>query len=230
MLDVFGEAIWTADGPVVTGQAGFRFPTRMAVIRLRSGALLVWSPVALDAELRAAVDGLGAVRFLVAPNTLHYSFLEEWQRAYPDAESWGVADLARQRPDIRFNGSIDAQTPLPWAGEVEQVIVTGNAITTEVVFFHRASRTVLFCDLLQQFRPGWFGGWRAIVARLDLMVGSEPAVPRKFRVAQRDRGAARQAVRRILEWPVRRVLMAHGQPVSDGAEPLLRRAFAWLRP
>jgi hypothetical protein len=43
------------------------------------------------------------------------------------------------------------------------VIVPGNAITTEVAFFHRESATVLFTDLLQHFRPGWFTGWRSLV-------------------------------------------------------------------
>jgi hypothetical protein len=71
------------------------------------------------------------------------------------------------------------------------------------VFFHPASGTVLFCDLLQQFPSSWFRGWRAIVARLDLMVGDEPAVPRKFRLAQTDRGVARQALQQILAWPAR---------------------------
>ena len=36
---------------------------------------------------------------------------------------------------------------------------------------------MLFTDLIQLFPPGWFGGWREIVARLDLMTESEPAVP-----------------------------------------------------
>lgn len=228
MLETFGQQIWIADGPVVTGQAGFQFPTRMALIRLRSGALLVWSPVALASGLGAEVDALGPVRFLVAPNTLHHSFLGDWQRAYPQAEAWGVAELARQQPDLRLDGIIDGGAPLPWAGDLEQVVVSGNAITTEAVFFHAASGTVLFCDLLQQFPSSWFRGWRAIVARLDLMIGDEPAVPRKFRLAQTDRGVARQAFQQILEWPARQVLMAHGRPVTETARPFLGRAFAWL--
>ena len=40
----------------------------------------------------------------------------------------------------------------------------GNAITTEVVFFHARSGTVLFTDLVQQLPAHWFSGWRALVA------------------------------------------------------------------
>jgi hypothetical protein len=46
----------------------------MAAIRLSGGSLFVWSPVALTEDLRAEVDALGEVRYLVAPNSLHHGF------------------------------------------------------------------------------------------------------------------------------------------------------------
>ena len=82
MLQEFGEEIWTADGATVS-IAGFDFPTRMIVIRLSDGDLFVWSPVKFSRDLQIAVDRLGAVRHLVAPNHLHHLFLEDWYRAYP---------------------------------------------------------------------------------------------------------------------------------------------------
>ena len=108
------------------------------------------------------------------------------------------------------------------------MVLRGNLITTEVVFFHRKSGTVLFTDLIQNFGPDWFSGWRKIVARLDRMVGHEGQVPRKFRVAFTDRKAARAALDRILEWPADKVLMAHGTPVEQNGQDFIRRAFGWL--
>jgi len=104
----------------------------------------------------------------------------------------------------------------------------GNLITTEVVFFHITSGTVLFTDLIQQLPASSLSGWRALVAKLDLMVGPEPQVPRKFRVAFTNRRAARDAVGRIFAWPAEKVLMAHGTPVEKDARAFLRRAFQWL--
>ena len=46
--------------------------------------------------------------------------------------------------------------PPIWGDDIDQVIMRGNTITTEVVFFHRTSGTVLFTDLLQNFPPDWF--------------------------------------------------------------------------
>lgn len=222
MLEEFGSGIWVADGPVVTAGAGFHYPTRMAVIRLSSGALVMWSPVRLSAELGAAVDALGEVRYLVPPNSLHHTFLGEWQQAYPEAQVYAPPGLREVRKDIRFDGDFGDTPVAGWTGEIDHVVVRGNRITTEVVLFHRQSRTAIFTDLLQQFPPGWFSGWRGLVARLDLMVADEPSVPRKFRVAFVDKRAAREALGRILAWHPEAVLMAHGQPVTQGGAAFLR--------
>ncbi len=223
----FATSIWIADGETVS-VAGFRYPTRMAVMRLGDGGLFVWSPVALSDALRVAVDGLGAVRFIAAPNTLHDLYVGVWASAYPDARVFAAPGLAARRGDLRIDGELGDVPDAAWAGEIDQVLMR-TALTTEAVFFHRASGTVLFTDLLQQFPPGWFKGWRAVVARLDRMIGAEPAVPQKFRLAFTDRKAARAALSRVLAWPAERVLMAHGAPVTAEARALLARAFAWLR-
>ena len=228
ILKQFGPGIWLADGPVVTAAAGFHYPTRMAVIRLGGGSLFVWSPIALSDELRNELSALGQVRFLIPPNSLHHVFLAEWQHAYPEAKVHAPPALREKRPDIRFDGDLGDAPLAEWKEDLDQVVMRGNRITTEVVFFHHPSRTALFTDLIQQFRPGWFKGWRALVARLDLMVATEPSVPRKFRIAFTDKQAARAAIERVLAWPAENVVMAHGVPVTKGGREFLRRAFAWL--
>lgn len=226
LLREFAPELWTAEGPTVTAAAGFHYPTRMAVIRLAGGDLFVWSPVELSPGLEASVEALGSVRYIVAPNTLHDTFLSQWQRRWPDAEMFAPRGLRQKRHDIRIDGELD-NDGTPWNGQIDMVVLH-NRITIEAVFFHRISGTVIFTDLIQNFRPGWFGGWRAIVARMDLMVALEPGVPRKFRLAFTDRRAARAAIGKIAAWPARNVLMAHGEPVTRDAPAFLRRAFRWL--
>ncbi len=228
MLSAFGPEIWIADGPAVTAALGFRFPTRMAVVRLAGGALFVWSPVALSDALRAELDALGKVACLVAPNSLHDLFIADWKRAYPGARIFAAPGLRERRKDIAFDEDLGDPPPGDWAGQIDQVVVRGNAITTEVVFFHRASATIIFTDLIQQLPKGWYSGWRAVVAKLDLMTAAEPSVPRKFRLAFRDRRAARAAVQQILAWPAQRVLMAHGAPVAESGQAVIAKAFRWM--
>lgn len=227
-MQAFGPNIWIAEGPTVTAAAGFAYPTRMAVIRLARGDLVIWSPVALSEALATAVNALGMVRFLVAPNGLHHSFLADWQQAYPDATVCAPPGLREKRRDIRFDVDFSDGPVAEWAGEIEFAIMWGNGITTEVVFFHDASRTTIVTDLIQQFPPGWFSGWRALVARLDLMLADEPTVPRKFRLAFTDRQAARQSLATILAWPTERVIMAHGPLIPSDGQAFLRQAFGWL--
>lgn len=227
MLEDFGDELWTASGSTVS-VAGFRYPTRMAVVRLSDGTLFIWSPVALSAALRAAVDRLGPVGHVVAPNTLHHRFVADWRAAYPAAALHALTELRGRHAEIAWDRDLDDIPAPEWSGEIEQVVVRGNRMATEVVFFHVRSRTVIFTDLLQQFDHGWFTGWRAWVARLDRLTATAPTVPNKFRIAFRDRNAARAAVERILAWPAERVLMAHGTPVREDGRAVIARAFGWL--
>jgi len=229
MLQPFGEEIWLADGSIAV-VAGFRYPTRMAVIRLADGGLFVWSPVQLSDALRAAVDALGEVRCLIAPNSMHHLFVADWLRAYPAARLHATLGLRQKRADLDFDSDLEDAPAPAWAGQIDQVLVRGNRITTEVVFFHRRSGTTIFTDLIQHFGPTWFTGWRAVVARLDLMTAPEPEVPRKFRAAFVDRRAARMALEKILAWPTKRVVMAHAPPVEADGRAFIARAFRWLSP
>lgn len=227
MLQQFGEEIWTADGPTVS-VARFAYPTRMITIRLSDGSLFVWSPTALSSELEAALDALGPVRHIVAPNTLHHLFVGDWQAAYPAARSYAIPALRAKRPDLQWDDDLADEPKPAWSDEIDQVVVRGNRITTEVVFFHRRSQTAMFTDLVQHFDRGWFKGWRAVVARLDLLTAIRPTVPRKFRITFRDRDDARQAVQRILAWPTVAVLTAHGAPIRRDGRNAIVHAFDWL--
>lgn len=227
MLRQFGSEIWISDGPGVS-VLGFHYPTRMAVIRLADGTLFLWSPIEMTQTLQREIDQLGRVAHIVAPNSLHHLALGDWQAAYPKACVYAPPKLRSKRTDLKFDEDLSDTAVSAWAGEIEQVVVRGNLITSEVVFFHRPSGTVLFTDLIQQFSDDWFTGWRRHVARADRMVGDEPSVPRKFRMGFVNRAAARQSLAVILEWPVQMVLLAHGAPVTEDAPAFLRRAFRWL--
>ncbi|NHK26677.1 DUF4336 domain-containing protein [Parvularcula flava] len=226
-MQQFADSLWLADGGTVE-VFGFAYPTRMAVIRLADGGVFIWSPIELTDALREQVEALGPVRYIVAPNTLHHLYLGDWKAAFPDAELIGAPGLPEKRDDLTFDDILSDQPNAGWAGEIDQCPIMGNKITTEVVFFHRSSGTVLFTDLLQQYPKGWFSGWRALVAKLDLMMEPEPSVPRKFRLAFTDKPAAHASLEKVLNWPAEKIVMAHGTPVVQDARGYLRRAFAWL--
>ncbi len=224
MLKRFGEEIWIADSAPST-TSGFGFGRRMAVIRLLNGDLFVWSPSVLSDELRKALDALGDVRHLVEPNALHDQFLNDWRRIYASAKLYAPPGLREKRKDIIFSGDLGDEPATAWADEIGQVVVRGNLVTAEAVFFHRKSGTALFADLIQYLQANWDAGWRGRVERL---FRTEPTVPEKFRVATTDRAAARRCIDRILEWPTEKVLVARGDPIVRDGRAFIERAFWWL--
>lgn len=226
-LTPFAKDIWICDGPSITAAMGFHFPLRMVVMRIEGHKLAVWSPISISPELTAEIDALGRVAVLIAPNSLHDTYIKDWHDAYPEAKLAAAPGLAELRDDLTFDYAI-SDGFLPESAESIRATVLNNAITTEVVLFHIPSRTVLFCDLLQNMPHGWFTGWRALVARLDRMTGDTPTVPRKFRMGFRNKAVAQVKVTEILNWPAERVLMAHGTPVTSHGQRFLKRAFSWL--
>jgi Domain of unknown function (DUF4336) len=223
-----GSNIWVREGPVVTFLAGFPYPTRMVIVRLSDGGLFVWSPIALSPPLRRAVDVLGPVRYLVSPNLLHHLFLGEWKTAYPEARLYAPPGLRRRRRDLVFDAELGDSPEPAWARDLDQVAVRGSFAMTEIVFFHRPSRTAIFADLIQNFPRDWFKGWRGVVARLDGIVAPTPGPPREWRASFINRRAARAALTRILAWPIERVVIAHGDPPAGDGAAFVRGAFRWL--
>jgi hypothetical protein len=223
----FGPDIWIAEGPVVSFY-GFPYPTRMVVIRLGDGSLFLWSPIALTPELKAEVEALGPVAHLVSPNKIHYLFLKGWKDAYPDARIYALDELKKRKPALPIDAVLEDTPDQDWANDIDQVIVRGSFAMSEAVFFHRKSRTAIFADLIENFSPDWFKGWRGVLARLDGIVSPHPGAPREWRLSFRNRKMARSALDRILSWQPEQVVMAHGIIVRNDGVGFIRRAFGWL--
>jgi hypothetical protein len=226
-LHILGPEIWTAEGPTVPFY-GFRYPTRMAVVRLSNGELLVWSPIKLDAQIKEEVEALGPVAHLISPNKLHHLYLAQWKSAYPAARLHLPPGLAEKRPDLHFDSELGNESNIAWRGELDQVRFDGSVYLTEIVFFHRSSSTALFGDLIENFPPGWFSGWQSLLARLGGIVAPNYGAPRDFRLSFLHRDKARRALARILDWHPQRVVIAHGDGAQAAGEAFIRHAFRWL--
>lgn len=226
-LERWDEGIWIADGPPVSFY-GFPYPTRMTLVRLGDGALWVCSPIRLDPALAAAVDEIGPVRHLVEPNKIHHLHLGEWAERWPDAKAYAPPGLARRRPDLRFDAELGDRPDPAWAGDVDQVVFRGSLAMEEVVFFHTRSRTAVFTDLIQRFPPAYVPGWRGWLMRLDGLVGERGSTPREWRLTFLDRRRAREALRTVLGWDPRRLVVAHGECARENARDVIAASLSWL--
>jgi hypothetical protein len=216
--------LWVAERP--QRFYGLEVGTRMTVVRLADGSLLLHSPVSLDAALREELDALGPVRFAVAPNRVHHLHAGEVARLYPGARLWVAPGLERKRPDLAFEGVLGDEAPPPWRGQVDQVFFRGRPYENEVVFHHRASRTLVLCDLAFHFRAGTHPVTRLLMRLLRSYDRFGPS--RLDPLLIRDRRQARESLERILAWDFDRIVVAHGDVLERGGRQALRDGYAWL--
>lgn len=227
MLTSFGENIYFADGPTVSFY-GFPYPTRMAVVRLSTGKVWVWSPVALTEELVSAVEAVGPVGYIVSPNKLHHLALSEWRNRWPDARLYAPPGLALKQKDIHFHAELGDEPDQAWMNDIDQVVFRGSVAMEEVVFFHRASRTAIFGDLIERFPEATTTGWKGTLMRLDGLVGKHGSTAREWRLSFVFRERARAARRKVLGWKPERLLIAHGECAASGATEIIATALQWI--
>lgn len=223
-LRPLAEDLWVVERP----QTFYGLPvgSRMTVIRLAGGRLLLHSPVALDEGLREQLDTLGRVCFAVAPNRVHHLHAGHVIRAYPEARLWVAPGLERKRPDLVFEAILTDDAPAEWRGEVDQVFFRGRPYENEVTFFHRASRTLVLCDLAFNFGPRSPAPTRLLMKMLRSYGHLAPSKLDPLLI--RDRHAARESLERILAWDFDRIIVAHGDVLETGGHDILRRGYSWL--
>jgi hypothetical protein len=204
--------------------AGMPVTSRMTVVRFADGRLWIHSPVRLDDATRAQLASLGEVTWIVAPNRFHHLFAGDCQRAFPGAALYGAPGLAAKRPDLVGLRELGDEVEPAWADDLEQVRMRGMPGTNEVVWFHKASGTLIATDLLQC----WCGDlpWSAALYARLTGVRKRLDVPRTVRLITRDKAAAAESARAVLRWPFQRVVTGHNAIVEQDAHAAVERAFA----
>lgn len=223
-LEPLAPNLWVATRPLklIVGDVG----TRMTVIRLADGTLFVHSPVRLDTETRVALDALGPVRWVIAPSKVHHLFVGDYLSAYPEARAYAAPGLPEKRRDLRFEAVLGDDPPPSWRGEIDQHLFRGNPTMAEIVFYHRASRSLLLTDLAFNVAADKTQGARLFYWLVGAAGRFGPH--RLVRTMIRDHAAARSSVTRILEWDFDRIIVSHGDVLASGGRQHFAAAFAFL--
>ena len=216
--------LWVARRPLplLVGDIG----THMTVVRLPDGGLFLHSPAPFDAETKRALDEIGPVRCVAAPSKVHHFFVGAYVAAYPEARLFAAPGLPEKRQDLRFDAILGDDPPPQWRGVLEQHLFRGAPYVNEVVFFHRASRTLVLTDLAFNMRQPPAGRARLFCWLVGASGRFGPH--RMLRLMIRDRAAARASVQRILAWDFDRVVVTHGEVLETGGKQAFTEAFAFL--
>ena len=145
-------------------------------MRLSSGSVAVFGPVALTPDVHTAVRDLAkapegradAVGYIVAPDLEHHIFVSEWKKAFPSAKIIGPEGLYDKRklqagdantPNVSddpfFKSLRQGETAIGDAAfdkdfETEMLHTTTSK---ELVFCHKASKTLIQADLMFNMPP-----------------------------------------------------------------------------
>ncbi len=219
----FAADLWSVARPLRFW--GLETGARMSVVRLNDGGLLVHSPVPLDEKLKAEVDALGTVEAVVAPSRFHHLSVCAWKDAYPQAVFACCPGLEKKRADFAWDRILGDRPEAEWERELDQVWFAARTMESEVVFFHRRSRTMICADVIFNLTEHPKRLTR-VVSRLT--GNGKPGATWLEHLTIRDRTGARAQIDRMLAWKPERILLAHGRCIERDAEAVLRSAYAWL--
>jgi hypothetical protein len=223
-LTPFAEGIWVDSAPARI--VGMPLTSTMTVMRLGDGGLLLHSPIEMTPERRAAVEALGPVAHLYAPNLFHHLRVGEWAAAFPAARVHGPPGLARKRPDLRLDRAIGTAPEPAFAGVLDEVAIDGFRLGESVVV-HRPSATAVVADLVHNIgRPPerWTKIYAGAMGFYDRV-----ALSRMLRwAAFSNRAAARRSIDDLLGRPFDRLIVGHGAAVRERGKEALAAAYHWL--
>ena len=221
-LSEIAPDLWITEEPL--RYLGFEAGRRMAVIRLADGGLLIHSPARLSSELRAALDQLGDVRFVVPASQLHgHLSMEQYRDAYPHVKLFAAPGRDRKRKDLRFDALLSGVPEPEWRGELDQMAFEGWRRLNEIELFHPKTRTLITGDLCCNF-----GLMTRLAAQGRMRRRLGPPTECRMLGIFRDRMAVRRSLVRILEWDFERIFTGHGEIVHTGGREAFEKGFAWL--
>jgi hypothetical protein len=229
-LKEFADGVWIADGPIVRDMGAY-FTTRMTVVKLSNGCVWISSPVRVPDPALSEIAEVGAVRYLVAATPRHVWRLEPWHALFPGAELWAARPTAftLQGGRLPFSGFLGDSPIAAWRDDFDQLEFRGNFLLSEVLFFHKRTRTLLVDDLIQR-NPELPG--RTLTNWMFRLQGArfpDGGVPLDMRMTFFRRDLARRSLEKMLAWDFDKLIIAHGECIPSGAKRYVRDAFRWLQ-
>lgn len=228
MLKQIGSDIWTMNGPNIVF-AGASMHTRMTIVRLQDKTLWVHSPIEYTPEARQAIAELeGTVVALVAPNKFHHLFVQQWKEVHPAARVFAESTLKAKISYLEDADEITNIAPDLYSQCIDQIVVGGNRLFQEAVFFHRTSKTLILTDLMINLRPEGIKFLPRLFLRFEGALFPNGGIPRLYRLFTRDKAEARKALAVIRSWAPERLTFCHGEPFTESADRIIQSEFRWL--
>lgn len=229
---------------------------RGTVVKLTSGSLAVFSPVAMTDDVKAKLAELGGnVKYIIAPDIEHHIFITEWHQAYPEAKIIGPEGLPEKRaeqsktdPKIgndefavvfkaedKLNIRIDDEFDHDFLYEY----VHSHA-NKELVFLYKPEKIMVQADLMfnlpanEQYskvpesekKPG-------LVAKMFMSMQTTEGEAKGnkrflwYLLSARDRPGFNESVQRIGAWDFETIIPCHGDSIVGDGKQVFEKVFEW---
>lgn len=230
-------------------------PLTGSTVKLTSGALAVFSPVALTDDVKAKLAELGGtVKYIIAPDIEHHIFITEWAQVYPEAKIIGPEGLPEKRakasasdPKIGnepFAVVFKAQDKLAtkidpeFDADFEYEYVDAHA-NKELVFFYKPQKVLIEADLMfnlpadEQYSKCPEELKAGFPAKLFLSINSPQGEAKGMKrflwyvLSAKDRKGFNESVQRIDAWDFETLVPCHGDTLVGDGKTVYRKVFEW---
>jgi hypothetical protein len=222
---------------------------RGTLVRLQSGGVAVFSPVALTPEVKETVSALGEVKYIAALDIEHHIFLGPWHKEYPTAKVLAPEGLLEKRQkqkneDVPFSVIFTAKDKLStkvdpaFDAEFDYEFVDGHQ-NKELVFNYKPEKTLIQADLLfnlpatEQYSKAGVSATSGVLTKLFSYVNNTKGAAMGQRrllwyaISSGNRPSYNTSVQRINTWNFDKIIPCHGDVIETDGKGIFQKVFAW---
>ncbi|KAI7468216.1 hypothetical protein KC357_g6802 [Hortaea werneckii] len=227
---------------------------RGTIVKLASGNLAVFSPVALTDTVKKEVAGFGNgdIKYITALDQEHHIFLESWHKQFPHAQvlmpetlpeyrkKQGYYQIPQENSVLFKKDTAPGQTKVSeeFDQEFEHEYVSAHA-NQELVFNHKPSKTMIQGDFLfnlpayEQFSKTDMSPTSGILTKLMCKINStegEATWQRRFiwyAISAANRQGFNDSCQRIGKWDFDRLVPCHGDVIESGGKGIFEKVMKW---
>jgi len=228
---------------------------RGTIVKLSSGALAVFSPVALTTEVKDKIKEMGGtIGYIVALDIEHHIFISEWAKEFPEAKIIGPQGLPEKRAKqtdekigkeafFKVFESKDKreQTITPeFDADFEYEYVDAHP-SKELVFFYKPDKALIEADLMfnlpakeqysrvtdhEKDKQGFIGRFFQSVQTTE---GDAKGTKRFLWhvLSRQNRPSFNESVQRIDSWDFTTLIPCHGDTIEQTGKEAFRKIFEW---
>lgn len=221
------EFVWVIErGYIFLGT--FDVGGRTTLIKLPNGGLFVHAPLALTKTLKRRIDEIGEVHVVVAPNTEHIDFIEQWKTYYPNARYLGPPKSLARLPKVPFDRELsqnNVSDPKLAGSGLSQFFIACAPFFNETVFVHQPTKSLLCTDLFWNYptdpdvpRTTLFWGWAM----------NNVYKPVYDRILVKDRQQFISTLREMLSTEFEQIIPCHGYIVESEGRSCLESFYSGI--